>query len=450
MRWIRVGRWLTVTVVGAAITVMVAVGAHTTTLGPDPAWSLDCDDTTCTDLWATARHHYQRVAVISLVVGLMAWLAVGWTLPTRSRAGTSRRRSWRTALLQSLPAGGVVAAGMTVLPIVLIVAVPVGLAGAGLMAGALTLLQWVPLRRTTGRDRAAWFASVAAAAATLLGGLLTVAALFSMLFVLAPYAAVPVMIAVDAWARWLLPGALGRAEAPPGGRRAPRERGGSGRWQPLTAAFGVVGIAAAAMAASWPVPAPPADAWKGSHVDTRPPEDPTVPRVLTGGSAPTAGAPHRVQPSADGLPACAPADLRVRVDGWSFAAGDSAARLVATNVGDTACGLLGRPLIHVTQGGVSLRVRNRALPSYRELDRSPIDGIGVAPGRSAAASLFWTGYRNAADQSTKQAVTIQLTASGPPIEARIAPDRWGAPGPAPFDVIDLAVIEVGRWGGTHP
>ena len=67
-------------------------------------------------------------------------------------------------------------------------------------------------------------------------------------------------------------------------------------------------------------------------------------------------------------------------------------------------------------------------------------GQELAPGQGATTSLWWRGYRNAADQRTPQRLILRF-GSG---DWREIPLDAGA-GPAPFDVIAGAEIEIGSW-----
>lgn len=454
MDWTGVVRRLAIVVTGAAIAVMSAVGVHSGGLGPDPVWAFDCGDTSCIDLWATARHHYQGVALCASVVAFVGWLTIGAALPAHTSAHPTGhgRSSFLPTLLQSGLPAALLTAGVVFSSYAMWVSLPLVLACGALMAGGLTLLQWQPLRRRTGRERASWFAATAAAAATLVAGAVTTALCFPFLFILAPYPAVPVMVAAHAVGRWMLPTTLAprdrRPEDKPEQDRsaiAPRRRS---RRADLLTGVGSVVVAAAAVVSAWPVPAPPADAVAIASTDTETPTQaapkgpaPTSPRHgIPPASESAQSAPDHLPPA--GLSACRLDALRLSVTGWDAFTGNSVARIVATNTGDSPCALVGRPVIDIEQGGEDLRVRNEPLPAYRAATSAPLDGTGLAPGDSASAGLFWPGYRNAADQETPESVRIRLTAAGGWAPARTAP---GAPGPAPFDLVEGAVIQVGLW-----
>lgn len=516
------GRSRTGAVIGAvllvtSLAVLLAVGIHSTGLGPAPAWLYDCDDfDQCEDLWAPARARYGFVAAAALAGAALGWVLVGRGLdpvPVAPAAATSGQRepdpvvlgvallsggALAVALLalRTLDAAGVglaIAAAFAVVVMTRLAtrgrragtgwlaAVPavdvltqvffvialgesLTLAGAVLALGtaAVALLGWLGARRALG-DRRAWSGGGTAA----LAGLPVLGLL--LLLVLALLIAVPVvwepLPALLAYALpLLLPAAhlaLLRRPLPAGDAPtsdAPADRPAAPvRWSvalPGAAAIVLVGLGAA-----WPVAAPPKDAQSSQRPDT--PTAETTPAPIptrTMQSAPTSTASPTPTSVPSAVAACTPQHLVLRVDGFDAAMGNSAARILATNTGDSPCGLRGRstPVIHQGGGTIDLRLVP-AGPTLSELTadeaaaEDPDLGCVVAPGESASAALFWPGYRNAADQTTPQSVTVILAPGEPPIHApvqRTDPQGWTI-GPAPFDLKDDvpggAELRVGVW-----
>lgn len=222
---------------------------------------------------------------------------------------------------------------------------------------------------------------------------------------------------------------------------------------------GAVAIALLAVWAAWPVPAPPADATPPDNV-VPPPTPAPAPVPGTASADPTRDPQARPTPVAvpPDMPACAPEQLTLQVTGFDSAMGKSGAGIRAANTGSQPCALRGRPVITIVQGGdpidlrpVPMDDRTGEVPAADLAREDPDSGAVLAPGGTATAGLFWPGYRDAADQTTPQSVSVALTVGGPPIPAPITGDGTvsGSPGPAPFDLKDGvpggAELRVGAW-----
>jgi hypothetical protein len=65
--------------------------------------------------------------------------------------------------------------------------------------------------------------------------------------------------------------------------------------------------------------------------------------------------------------------------------------------------------------------------------------VGVAPGGSASFVLFWKAYGAAADQDAPQALGVALSATADQADVPLSE------GPAPFDVVEGATVQIGAW-----
>lgn len=249
------------TLIVLAMGVLLTVGAHAASLGDDPAWAWDCNDTTCEDLWAQARAHYLRVAASCGLALLVGWATLGLGLPsspltTEQRLALRARRAPQAAWIVvfiapvvSIALGALLAAGSR----------PWGLAGAAgvmLLAG---LCAWRDLEARGCSRRDAWYSAGAAAVLAALVALAMAA------------------IGLSVPALWMIPagavagGAAGAAVHLLQSRRLPAHAPGiepvstsSPRRPPRPRAADVICVLVllgASIWAAWPVPAPPADAW---------------------------------------------------------------------------------------------------------------------------------------------------------------------------------------------
>ena len=258
----------------ASLAVVTAVGIHASALGDDPAWAFDCNDTTCTDLWAGPRLHYRRIALASFATGILGWALRGIGLsssaqhpiPARGRPATMAWSSLAlVAAASSIGAafGGLVVAGA--------VSIPAGLAVVSAVGVLSTWVMSVRLRYIGASSRTAWFGAGGVLAAGCATMVVATGLLFPVLFVVAPLLAVVIAPVGSLVALALLRASLGRGPsvAKPDARSpehsvltvVPGNRWSAARLLPLLAVGAL--IAALAIWAGWPVPALPADAWKG-------------------------------------------------------------------------------------------------------------------------------------------------------------------------------------------
>jgi hypothetical protein len=220
----------------------------------------------------------------------------------------------------------------------------------------------------------------------------------------------------------------------------------------------VMGIWAArpvpALSADAHLPVPPSPPIPAPSPSAVPEPDAHGPHAHGPDDASTPPPPPRVDPK--GLPACTPSDLEISVGGWSAAMGNSGAMISATNRGARSCVLTGTPHLEITQGGKRIELKEEPLTGQDDGSakaRKHAGKVGLRPGDSASAPLFWPGYRNAADQKTPQQVTVRLTDDGEAVRATLEPMGEGTapdePAPAPFDlkvgVPGGAEIQIGHW-----
>lgn len=489
----------------AGVAVLLVVGVWASRLGDPPSWAFDCNDTTCTDLWAVARRHYLQVAAGAGLTTLLGAALGGFAVPR---------------LLVPLREGPGHVLRRVVVPMLFTAAVlwcafwlalafsrPFGLAMALLGMLLALLIAWRWLRAGALSDRAAyWSAGLATMAPLLVGGALTLhplALLVAVVILGSPWLGVPVLTVVlllgTALMRLLLPRA--GAEPQAGTRSAvpvagpspdavrPVARGAvrpvaraaapRGRSSPLVTSSVVIVILLLAVLAARPVDAPSADAWQytddsghgpaesaeqAGHADPAGPGGPASGQGQSADGPAGAGTPSSSSdpaPSADPAPSMAPAEevadlppcssdaLQLVAEGWDGITGNSVAALRATNVGATACALDGIPELTLTQGGQEIGLRPEPL-THLEPTVEAAEGIGLAPGSSAQSRLYWPGYRTAADRETPQTLTVRIDPAQEAVAVRFLPTPYGDdPGPAPFDlksgVEGGAVIEIGPW-----
>ena len=83
-------RVLAIASVLACLAVLTTVAVHSAGLCQEPAWLFGCNDTPFEGLWRTARIRYRAIGCGALVLGALAWLAIGATLPRKAhRAGNA-------------------------------------------------------------------------------------------------------------------------------------------------------------------------------------------------------------------------------------------------------------------------------------------------------------------------------------------------------------------------
>ena len=469
----------------AGIVVLLVVGLWASRLGDSPEWAWDCNDTTCTDLWADARGHYLRVAAGAGLTTLLGAALCSVALP---RQAVPRREGSRRALLR-LIAPMLLAAVMLwgALWLALAVSRPVGLAVALLALLLATLTAWRWQRPGAESDRTAYLsAGLGVVAPALVGGVLAFhppGLLAAVLLLGSPWLGAVVLafvlLAGSALMGRLLPRTQdvprsdAAAQAPATGpppdtaRNAAAEEAAAAdagtaasprrRLSVLLTSAALAAILVASVLAARPVDAPSADAWKyagasgsetgketGTGASAAGDRVPSAP-ALAGTAAPTAVS----EIDAAGLPPCRSQSLQLVAEGWDGLIGNSVATLRATNVGATSCALRGVPELMLTQGGEEIGLRPEPL-AHLEPAVERADGIGLAPSNSARSRLYWPGYRTAADQETPQTLTVRTDALEVPVTVSFLPTSSGDdPGPAPFDlqagVEGGAVIEIGSW-----
>lgn len=204
--------------------------------------------------------------------------------------------------------------------------------------------------------------------------------------------------------------------------------GGVRPWRAATGVLGVLGAAAVVVVGA---------STAADRVDRAAPS--SEPRPSPRAAAPAPAAPGPSSPPAPaGTPvdprvACAPAELAWSTTGWDAAMGTRAVTVVATSRADHPCYLDGTPGVAIAQGGRELR-----LTTEPTAGPGPAGRVGLAPGGSASFPLIWAGHGAAADADTPQELRVVVD-DGDPSTVPL-----GA-GPAPFDLVDGATIEVGPW-----
>ena len=482
----------------AGLAVQAVVGIWASRLGAPPDWSFDCNDTTCTDLWAEARGRYLRVSVLAGIVVLLgaalSSLAVPRT-PVLHRSAPSpgapvvRRTRAASAALLRLVVPLLLASVLLWIAgwAALALSRPSGLAVALAALLLAVFAAWRWLRPGAESDRTAcWVAALGTMAPVLVGAVLLahpVVLLGMVLLVGSPLLGVPVVTGVLVGGTAIMGRLLPRTDdpitldpsavlpEPPAAvtrgcaadsapEPAPR------RASPQMTVAALVVITLLAVVIARPVAAPPADAWRytdtgedlSSGADAGAPErPPTDPAPKSGSGRTNSTAPPSEEDTdpaastleATGLPICAPESLQVVADGWDGISGNSVATLRATNIGPAPCAVRRTPHLTLRQGGEEIALRPEPL-SHLEPATQAADGIGLAPGDTARSRLYWPGYRTAADQRAPQQLTVQIDDAQEPVPVAFLPTPYGDdPGPAPFDlkagVEGGAVIEVGPW-----
>lgn len=485
--------------------VLICVGVWASRLGDPPAWSFDCSEATCVDHWASARSRYLAVAVGATAAGVAGWVLLGFSVSSRPvpkrntlpvAGGQVRvdylRPRFRALcqLLAALLGASILLWGAWYLSIA--ASRPAGLALGGLGTGLAAIGAWRWMRAGAVSDRAAyWWAGLGAGVpvAFLLVFSLNplLLALEMMLLALSPVAAVAGLTGLLGGATYVahrllryeggaaedsaLTGeAAGRMEEGARWDLTPsiagdRPRTGPGR-HPFTTSVLVGAIVVAGVLSARPVEAPPEDAWMYTVGDPSAPADgraneeadggaegigdgteaPMTAPSDAGGDQAQLGALDNPVPQGDaaGLPRCTAADLEVTAHGFDGWTGNSVATLTATNRGERPCALRGTPSLLLEQGGQAIPLAPHAL-RHLEPAHQPQTGIGLHPGESAMSRLYWPGYRTAADQNTKQSLTLRLSPDGDSVAVVLDPEY----GPAPFDlkagVDGGAAIEIGAW-----
>lgn len=415
-----------------------------------------CSDGSCDGLRALARVHYVAVALWTVPAVILGWVLVGAGLrdeattgpAARDRAPSAVTAAWGFAMLNP-PAAGLlvgVVAGSGSIPAVVLVA-----AGAGLLQ---LLALWSELRGLRVGARMAWWLAGLDVAVLALG--LTAALMWSHLRPTAgalgggPDAlllvAIPLAAAVS-----VLPLGLaafrGRHRSATSATAVPILHAVRWRTTGRPERIAVLAVVVLGVWASWPVSiVPPGEPPSGVAFDPDPYAPGPVrdiPPVDDGAKVSTLPEPE--PPEMVGLPDCRAEDLSLQVTDWDAAMGKTYAAIVAEGVGTAPCALRGMAQLRLTQGGEPLDLDLRLMEEHRDPAGSGTAyGIRVDPGSRVRAALYWPGYRTAADQRTPQQAGV-LLADGTVAPVPSLDPVGGASMVAPFDVVDGAVLEVGRW-----
>lgn len=259
--WLPNRAYVGTTMIVLAVLVLVVIGAFAASLGDDPAYAWDCDDTTCEDLWAVPRAHYLRVAGSCILAIFVGWAIAGSGMPSAPlppdrrlpRAFDAGRETWMVVLIAptvAAAAGGFLA---------VLGSRPWGIAGATV---TLLVACLVAGRDLVGRGcspRASWY---------LAGGGAAFAATLTLTTMAIGYPgrhlwSLPVGTGLGGvtWAslHTLLTRRRSRLSSRPEIRRSDSVRS-IPRPRPADVGCMLV-LSSVAVWAAWPVPALPADAW---------------------------------------------------------------------------------------------------------------------------------------------------------------------------------------------
>lgn len=168
-----------------SLAVLLAVGIHSTGLGPDPYWTLAWEDgDQGEDLWVEARAHDRLMAVVASLGAVAGWLLVACGRPSNPtpHASTPDGIPWLIPIILvdvATLAATVPALGRSLT-----------LAGAVLILGSSTVgvLAWLSLRSRPRGDRRAW----------LLGGALGMSGLLVLPVVIAVVILVSILLRLPA------------------------------------------------------------------------------------------------------------------------------------------------------------------------------------------------------------------------------------------------------------
>ncbi|MCE1179741.1 MAG: DUF4232 domain-containing protein [Micrococcales bacterium] len=171
--------------------------------------------------------------------------------------------------------------------------------------------------------------------------------------------------------------------------------------------------------------------------------DPLPPPSPNSTARPTASTPATTA-SADpaGVPAarpCTDGDLTLSLEGWDATMGKSAVTLRARNRAQQACWVEGFAQVTLRQKARTLRLTQSGGSSVSIGQPGTPRRVGIAPGASATAVLWWPGYRDAADSVSPQTFLAQVTSAGRPIHVPLQGQ------PAPFDLVDGGSLVVSAW-----
>lgn len=137
--------------------------------------------------------------------------------------------------------------------------------------------------------------------------------------------------------------------------------------------------------------------------------------------------------------ACKPSDLTLSVGGFDFSLGRRSAWLVASNGSSSACYLDGFATATLLQGGrvmnLTIGTTSSDMPGLASHGQST--RVGLGPGDSARAALFWLGYGVAADTKTPQTLNVVLRPGAAMVPVTVPLPR--------FELIDGGQLRVGNW-----
>lgn len=266
----------------AGIAVLLVTGIWAGSLGAPPSWAFDCNDTTCTDLWADARSHYLWTMAGAGLATLLGAALGGLALPRTAvprHPGPPHPGRRGPDPSRPIPHRGV---GTLIGPLLLASAVltgagwsalslsrPFGL-GVALLGLLLALFAaWRWLRPGARSDREAYVSAALGTIAPILAcgvlalhplGLLALIVLLGTFWLGVPALAMVLLLGTVAMDR-LLPRteADGSQDAhpPPPSAAVP-----SRHWSRLATSIAVGAVLVLAVLAALPVDAPSADAWK--------------------------------------------------------------------------------------------------------------------------------------------------------------------------------------------
>ncbi|MGP9694196.1 hypothetical protein ACT3TZ_06205 [Brachybacterium sp. AOP25-B2-12] len=380
----------------AAVIVLLAAALNTSMLGPDPALAFDCNDTTCEDLWIDAWMHHREVALWTLPAFLGGWVLLGLgrlrgsapSAPDRARlpVPSTGTRIGATAVRAGALLVAMVALSTHGLVLLLLGPIPL-LVGALVLASICIGVATALLQRAGVGRRAAWFlggAETGVGAGLLVIGLPRVIgpAGLEMWRLVLVQATVAILVS-----------ALHEGLAIAGARRARR-------------------IAHAVEPAGRPSLAPSARVGEAAAVIV-------LALLVVWASSPVAAPPQDVRSQGE----------------WMVVPEPQADPVVVTPV-EIPSAAARPPLVGTTPAPEPPELQG--LPSD-----APYEGVLLAPGARATAELSWPGYRDAADTTTPQTAGIRL-ADGT-LATASSEGRGGSGSRAPLDIVDGAVIEVGRW-----
>lgn len=468
------------TTMAVALAVLFALGLQAAELPGHALWG----STDGTDVWLRTRRHYGSWSWIALGASVLGWLLIALALPTggpRIRPGgraarlVVRAAPWALGLV-----GGAAMAGSSLWAVEL--SRPFGLATVWATALVVCVLGAVTAWWESGRPRRAWVSTglCLAGAAMLVVVLLPLLGyvLVAALVVLPPGllprsdlalgALISIILAGPGFVTVVLALLTSRVLLATTGE-AGSDPDGSDPADPGRARNGSVGAVPGrsriTVAIAWSAPAVLVIVLLGTWAAApgRAPEAAPAPALeithepvkLPGSGLPPeeSAADAWTRPEPETIPArippCTEDQLEISIGGWDHMTGDSAATIEATNVGEAACGLAGRPLLDLTQGGEEIDLHHQPLRDDADVT-GPRVGAVLAAGEAGRAGLYWPGYRTAADLETPQTATVRLSPEGPAIPAEFSEaDGGGEAGPAPFDISSGveggAELQVGIW-----